>query len=86
MLILTGSIRDIETVNTPDGFKKEVLSLKMDDGESAFVEFRADGIRATLKDFEPKDAVAIAVRHEAKVAQRSGIRFNNLIAQTIKKL
>lgn len=86
MTILFGTIKDISK-NDPGnkGFIKKVAHLSFQDNQTAFIEFRGD-ILNHLDSFTEGDQVAVTIQMKTSVSKKSGIRFNNLIAKSIKKI
>lgn len=83
MIIVEGYIDSIRDVQSPEGYDKKRVTLKMKDRQQAFVEVRSERALKELKDIKSGDRVAFTVRLEGKVSRLSGQEHNNLIAQSV---
>lgn len=83
MQILTGTIEKIVSEN---GFSKKEVTLKMEDKQTAFIEFRGPVMVKLLDDVQVNDTVQIPVFFNGRISQNSGQKYNNLVAKSIKKL
>lgn len=79
----TGFIDKIEFVKHSGKFDKRVVTLKMSDRQSCFIEFRSKKMMNMIKQFNEGDHVTIATRIEGKISSSSGQKYNNIIAHNI---
>jgi hypothetical protein len=83
-MTITGTIDSIEYRNT-GGHEKKVVTLLPRKGQTAYVEFRG-GFIDDLDRVKENDEVAIDIRFEGKVSKNSGIQYNNLVANGLRKI
>lgn len=82
----TGYVDSIEAKNNPRGFEKKIVTLKMNNKQLCFIEFRNDYAQEQVKKIVEGDRVEIAARLEGKISKTSGIQYNNIVAKSIKKI
>jgi hypothetical protein len=85
MKIYQGLIEDI-TNNDPynTGHNKKIVTIKESDNQTSFIEFLGDKMLNLLNEYKIYDQVIIAAVNKGSVSAK-GLRFNNLIAKSIKK-
>lgn len=79
----TGYIDKTEFVKQSGMFDKIVVTLKMSDCQSCFIEFRSRKMMKAIKQFNVGDRVTITTRIEGKISASSGQKYNNIIAHNI---
>lgn len=85
-MIITGRIEDIETENVSTALEKKVVTVTTNDNQKSFIEFRGPIMMKLLSDCKIDDQVLISVKFEGKRAIKTGVRFNNIVAQSIQKV
>lgn len=86
MQIIQGKIQEISKEDPNNkGFKKKIITIHSSDNQSAFVEFRG-AILKFVDDIEEGDEVIVAIQMKGSTSKKSGIKFNNLIAKSIRKV
>jgi len=81
----TGYVGDIAVKNSPNGFEKKIITLKMRDKQVCYIECRNDIVQQQLNDISKGDRVEVAARLEGKISRNSGIQYNNIVAKSITK-
>lgn len=86
MKIYAGTIVEISKLD-PDGtgHQKKKVQLEEEINQTSFIEFNGSRMLALLSEFKEGDNVLIGAVNKGSVS-RSGAKYNNIIAKTIKAL
>ena len=84
MSIITGKIEKIEDGTTSSEHQKKIVTINSEDNQKSFIEFRGPIMIGLLDEFQENDTVIIPIKYDGKVSKGSGMRYNNLVAASIK--
>lgn len=82
MAIVIGKIINIEN-RSNNNHKKSVLTVRTNSGGLAFIEFRGQ-LKVVCDKYGPGDITRIEYAHEGNISKKSGVAYNNLVAQNIE--
>lgn len=84
MKIYDGTITEISPLDPyRSGHNKRIITLQEDTQETTYIEFCGNQMLRLLSSFRKGDRVIIAGVNKGSVS-KTGTRFNNVIARTIK--
>lgn len=83
-MLIKGTIENIE-LRKSGIYEKKVITLVPDHRQKAYVEVR-DYNMHLLHGIKENDEIEVVVMLEGKVSKNSGVQFNNLVVQELKKI
>jgi len=83
-MTITGTIENIE-YREKDGHEKKVVTLKVSNRETGFIEFRGACLDLLVR-VKEKDLIAVDIELKGSISKKTGIEYNNLVAYGLRRI